>query len=92
MLEARALARQQLDHVDAQLLGALVDEREGKVHVAALARGILLGRAAGGNRHLVDGEVVVLTQGPDAVGDILAVPQLCGIHGTPFGVRSLWTL
>ena len=59
-LEVRRLARQQLGHVHAQLVGALVDKGKGQVSLAGLLRGVLGHTASRGVRHLLHGQIEVL--------------------------------
>ena len=76
-----ALAGQQLDYIHTKLLGALVDKGKGEVHVTALTRGILLRRATRSDGHILNGQLIVLAKGPDAVGDVSTVLQVGGFHG-----------
>ena len=79
--QPRALPRQELDHVHAELSGALIDEGERQVHLAAFACDVLVGRATRRTSHLLDGKVVVLAQRADAAGDVAPVVHVDKFHG-----------
>ena len=60
--QVRVLAGEQLDDVDAELLGALVQEGEGEILLAGLLCGVLRRRPARGLGHLLQREIHVLPQ------------------------------
>ncbi len=60
--QVRILACEQLDHVDAELIGAFVQEGKGEILLARLLGGILGGGTTGSLGHLLQGEVHILSQ------------------------------
>ena len=71
--QMRVLTRQDLDDVDAELLGAFVEEGEGQILLAGFLRSVFGKAASGRISHFLLGDVHILAKGANTPRDLFDV-------------------